>query len=71
MRQEQTELSGKSISGGFNYLAPAGEQRRSLGNMVFAPEKLLLARMMRAIGNPPVQIVLWNGQEISNHEGSR
>jgi len=35
--------------------------------MVFATEKLLLARMMRAIGNPPVQIVLWNGQKISNH----
>jgi cyclopropane-fatty-acyl-phospholipid synthase len=70
MRQEQTEPSSKSISGGFNYLAPAREQRQSLGNMVFATEKLLLTRMMRAIGNPPLQVVLWNGQEISNHEGN-
>ena len=69
MRQEQTELSVKTISGGFNYLPPAVERRRHFGNIVFAPEKLLLARMMRAIGNPPVQIVLWNGQAISNHEG--
>ena len=24
---------------------------------------------MRAFGNPPVQVVLWNGQEITNHQG--
>ena len=70
MKQEQTEPSGKSISGGINYPAPAREQRRTLGNMVFATEKLLLTRMLRAIGNPPVQLVLWNGQEISNHQGN-
>ena len=69
MRQEQIEPSGKSISGGLNYLAPATGQRRPFGNMVFAAEKLLLTKMMQAIGDPPVQIVLWDGQEISNHEG--
>ena len=68
MRQEQAEPSSKPISGGFSCPAPAGEQRQTFGNMVFATEKLLLERMMRAIGNPPVQIVLWNGQEISNHD---
>jgi len=67
MRQEQAGSLSKAISGDFNYLTPEGEQRQTFGNMVFATEKLLLARMMRAIGNPPVQIVLWNGQEISNH----
>jgi cyclopropane-fatty-acyl-phospholipid synthase len=74
MRQEQTEPSSKSISGGINYPAPAreaaGEQRPMLGNMLFATDKLLLKRMLRAIGDPPVQVVLWNGQEISNHKGS-
>lgn len=69
MGQQQTRLSGKSIDGGISYLKPAAEQRRPFGSIAFAPEKLLLARMLRAIGDPPLQIVLWNGQEISNHEG--
>lgn len=69
MRQEQAEPSGKSMGAGINYPAPVGEQRRTLGNMVFATEKLLLSRMMRAIGNPPLQVVLWNGEGISVHEG--
>lgn len=70
MRQEQTEPSSKSISDGINYQPPAGERRRSPGNVFFALEKLLLAKMLRSIGDPPVQIVLWNGQEITNHEGN-
>ena len=74
MRQEQPGTSGKSISSGINYPAPAresdSEQRRTLGNMVFATDKLLLKRMLRAIGDPPVQLVLWNGQGISNHQGN-
>jgi cyclopropane-fatty-acyl-phospholipid synthase len=69
MKQEQTEPSGKSISGGINYPVPAREQRGTLGNIVFATEKLLLTRILRAIGNPPVQLVLWNGHGISNHGG--
>jgi cyclopropane-fatty-acyl-phospholipid synthase len=74
MRQEQIGPSGKSISSGINYPAPdrepVSEQRRTLGNMVFATDKLLLKRMLRAIGDPPVQLVLWNGQGISNHQGN-
>lgn len=69
MRQEQTEPSSKSIGGGINYPEFA-EQPRTIGNTVFATEKLLLARMMRAIGNPPLQLVLWNGQELSHHDGN-
>ena len=68
MRQEQTGPSSKTIDGGINYLAP--EQHRMPGSILFAAEKLLVTRMMRAIGDPPVQIVLWNGQEISNHQGN-
>lgn len=67
MRQEQTGLAGKSIGGGISYPAPAGERRRARGNVVFAMEKRLLSRMMSAIGNPPVQVVLWDGQGISVH----
>lgn len=66
MGQEQTGLADKPIDG-INYLAPAGERYQARGNMVFAMEKQLLSRMMRTIGNPPVQIVLWNGQGIPEH----
>jgi cyclopropane-fatty-acyl-phospholipid synthase len=74
MRREQAEPSGNSISGGIIYPAPARknviEPRRTRGNMILAAERFLLARMLHAIGNPPVQLVLWNGQEISNHQGN-
>ena len=70
MIQEQTEPSGKSASSRFNFPASTGRQRRMLGSMVFATDKLLLTKMLRAIGDPPVQLVLWNGQTISNHNGN-
>jgi cyclopropane-fatty-acyl-phospholipid synthase len=70
MRQDQVKPSSKSISGGINFPAPARDQRRTFGNMIFAAEKLLLAKMLRAIGDPPVQVVLWNGQKIQNHVGN-
>ena len=70
MKQEQLEPSNKSISGGTDYLSQATAQRPTFGDMILAPEKMLLTKMMRAIGDPPLQIVLWNGQEISNHGGN-
>ena len=70
MRQEQIKPSNKSIGGGIDYLSTTREQRQTFGNMLFATEKLLLTRMMRAIGDPPLQIVLWNGQEVSTHDGN-
>lgn len=70
MRQEQVESSKKIIDPGMDFMSPASEHRALFGNMIFATEKMLLTKMMHAIGNPPLQIVLWNGQKISNHEGS-
>jgi cyclopropane-fatty-acyl-phospholipid synthase len=70
MRQEQIESSGKPVSSSIGYLSSTREQRQTFGNMLFATEKLLLSRMMRAIGDPPLQIVLWNGQEVSSHDGN-
>lgn len=71
MRQEQTEPSGKLMSGAVSYPLPARESRRTFGNMIFAAEKLLLARMLESIGNPPLQVMLWNGEGVSRHgEGS-
>ncbi|MBI3481125.1 MAG: class I SAM-dependent methyltransferase [Nitrosomonadales bacterium] len=74
MDQEQIESSGNATSGGMNYPLPAAkpdiERRRTQGNRVFAAEKMLVMRMLQSIGNPPVQIVLWNRQVISNQDGS-
>lgn len=67
MRHELTEPSNKPISARF--LSPAGKELGPIGHIFFAPEKLLLTRMMRNVGNPPVQIVLWNGQTLSSPEG--
>lgn len=70
MSQEQIKPSNKSIGGGSSVLSTTREQRQTFGNMLFATEKILLTKMMRAIGDPPLQIVLWNGQEVSTHDGN-
>ncbi len=74
MRQQQAESSGKAMREGNVYRAPSGEpggnRHRTLGNMFFALEKLLVEKAMRAFGYPPVEVVLWNGQEISKHQGN-
>ena len=67
MRREQTEPPDKSVSGGIGYTAPS-KKGRAFGNMVLGVEKLLVARAMRAFGNPPVEVVLWDGQEITGHQ---
>lgn len=69
MRHEQINPPNKPFDSGVSYLPAASAERQTFGNMILATEKLLLSRMMRAIGDPPLQIVLWNGQEISNHKG--
>ncbi len=66
MSQERTEAYAKAMSGGGDSAAPAIESRRPLGNKVFSAEKLLLARMMESLGNPPLDLVLWDGQAIAS-----
>lgn len=70
MGQDQVTSSNKSIRSGVDYLPFSREYPPFFGNMVTATEKMLLGRMMRAIGDPPLQIVLWNGHKISNHAGN-
>jgi cyclopropane-fatty-acyl-phospholipid synthase len=43
---------------------PEIEPAAVLGSKVFSAEKLLLVRMMESLGNPPLDLVLWDGQEI-------
>ena len=67
MTLEHTDPSGKTAGGGINYSTPSRIRRRAIGKMVFPVEKILVEKAMRAFGNPPVQVVLWNGQEISSN----
>lgn len=69
MRPEPAESSRSSNNDGINYKVPALNQSHNFGGMAFAAEKYLLGKMMRAIGDPPVQVVLWNGHEIQNNKG--
>jgi cyclopropane-fatty-acyl-phospholipid synthase len=66
MRQEQTGPSRKSFGGDSDYLPPG--HSGMLGYLSDATFKVLVTRWLRAIGYPPVQIVLWNGLEISGGE---
>ncbi len=68
MRQEPH--SGKSMDNVINNLVLGKEPYRPFGSVVFAVEELLLSKMLRAIGDPPVQIVLWNGCEVNSCGGN-
>ncbi len=65
MFQERTEISEESMNGGSEYGPSTFDSWLSPGNKVFAPEKLLLGRMIEALGNPPLRIALWDGHELS------
>jgi cyclopropane-fatty-acyl-phospholipid synthase len=66
MSQERTQAYAKAISGGADGAPREIEPRATLGGKVFSAEKLLLARMMESLGNPPLDLVLWDRQEIAS-----
>src|SRR5665811_1154367 len=66
MSQERIQAYTKAITGGADCAPRQIEPRPALGNKVFSAEKLLLARMMESLGNPPLELVLWDGQAIAN-----
>ena len=69
MSQERTQAyAAKATGAGADRQARESEPRPALINKVFSAEKLLLARMMESLGNPPVDLVLWDGQEIASLE---
>lgn len=71
MGQERSDTSKNSLAGVINYPEQIGSaavsQRNMLGNIFHTVERSLVSRALRAFGNPPVQVVLWDGQEVSNH----
>ena len=66
MSQDRTQAYAKSMDGSADRAPPENEFRPVLGNKVFSAEKLLLARMMETLGNPPLDLVLWDGQKIAS-----
>ena len=66
MNQERTQAYPKAMNDGADPAPNEVESRPGLGNRVFSAEKLLLARMMESLGNPPLDLVLWDGQEIAS-----
>jgi cyclopropane-fatty-acyl-phospholipid synthase len=54
------------MSAGSDCAPPKTEPHPAPGIKVFSAEKLLLARMMEALGNPPLDLVLWDAQEIAS-----
>lgn len=73
MSHEQTEPSTESISSRRDYtpagITHSGERRRANG-IVFPLERFLVAKMLRAFGDPPIDIVLWNRQTIPSRRGN-
>lgn len=71
MNQKPSGMGEKSLE---RELAPAlgrppRGQRPPLEGALLSLEKSLLSRMLRAIGNPPLEIVLWNGERVAaGHE---
>lgn len=65
MSQERTRAHAKATSTGADCAAREPELRPAPGRKVFSAEKLLLARMMESLGNPPLDVVLWDGQEVA------
>ena len=68
MRPDQS-VSSRSAWAESDPTPPWIEGPGSSTDMVFAAEKLLLARMLQSLGGPPLTMVLWNGEEIAGREG--
>lgn len=73
MSQEQTRLSEKQASGMHDYPLAAAQSvdvmHHAPGNSGFSLERFLVAKAMQVFDNPPVDVVLWNGQAIPSRRG--
>lgn len=70
MGQEQAQSSAKSFSEDYSCLAPEAAQKKVPGTPIHAWQKHLLAKILHAFGNPPVNVMLWNGLEIPSRRGN-
>lgn len=69
MSQERLQQHAKTTSGAAHRAAREVAPRPALVGKVFSAEKLLLVRMMESLGNPPLDLVLWDGQAIASANG--
>jgi hypothetical protein len=66
MGQERTGPSRKSFESENDFFTPG--YHRTPGYFSISALKALVTSWLRTIGYPPVQIVLWSGQEITSDE---
>ena len=66
MWQENAGYPGKSTGADADFRPSA--KHFGFGGQVFGAERLLLERMLESIGNPSVQIELWDGQLAPQHQ---
>ncbi len=65
MSQDQSRAYAEPIGDGADRAPRELEPGPAPANKVFSAEKLLLARMLESLGNPPLNLVLWDGQELA------
>ena len=67
MDQDRGQAYSKTMQGEAGNGSLVAEARpAALGTKVYSAEKLLLARMMESLGNPPLDLVLWDGQTVAS-----
>ncbi len=65
MTQERTDTYSQTTSEATDRVPREPKPRPTLIHKALSAEKLLLARMMESLGNPPLRLVLWDGQELA------
>lgn len=66
MSQDQSRVYAERVADGADCAPSELDPRPAPASKVFSAEKLLLARMMQGLGNPPLDLMLWDGQEIAS-----
>ena len=70
MKREETDLlSVPSSTEGDRTLEPTTSVQRTTGRRVLPTDKWLVRQLLDAVGNPPVCIVLWDGQQVGPSGG--
>ncbi len=64
MEQQQPTPTSKSIAADIHFQEATSGAPSNAGTSL---EKKLLQRLLHAFGNPAIQLVLWDGQEVSGH----
>lgn len=69
MRSDKNETAGKLMSVTGDLISTEDVRADEAGSLEFFAEKWVLEKMMASIGNPPLDLVLWDGHIINCHSG--